>query len=105
MEPEKQRYDGTTQFIDLRDVIQVRIECSDKHKTSVPLSHFTTEETIAKFFLDHCHLTSSPAGMREDFQTLSKLLSRLCTMDLAQISEIVGRRKLKVEFEVRQTDR
>jgi hypothetical protein len=90
--------------VDLRDIIQPWIECSEKHRTSVSIGHFAAEDVIATFFIDHCHLTTSPAGMREDFQKLSTLLSRLCTKELMEIIEITERRNLKIEFEIKYGD-
>ena len=86
---------------DVRDIIQLRIECSDGHETSIPVTQWNTEELIQKFFLGHCHLTAgSPAEMREDLKTLSQLLVRLSTADLIRITEITNRRNLKVELEI-----
>jgi hypothetical protein len=95
---------SASHFVDLGDVTELRIECSDKHETSVPVSQWITEGLIQKFFLDHSqHATGSPDGMREDFQTLSQLLSRL-SADLPKITDIVKRRNFKIEFEIKVSD-
>jgi hypothetical protein len=91
-----------SQFVQIRDIVQLWIECgTDGHRDSIPVGHFSTEDAIAKFFHDHTHLTSSPAGMREDIEELTKLLRRLATVEVMQIAQIAARRGLYVGFEIR----
>jgi hypothetical protein len=89
------------QFVDIQNITKVHITCSENHEESISLGDAAFEEVIAKFQFEHAHSTSSAAGMREDLQNLSKLLTKLCRKDFAEIKDILNRRKIKVEFETK----
>lgn len=104
MSSENEKSEGAKLFVDLRDIDGLRITCSRGHAIPIPASRATTEE-VATLLFEHCHPPSSPAGMNEDMQALSSLLSRQLTTQLMQIADIVKRREMKIEFEIKQTNR
>jgi hypothetical protein len=93
-------------LVEITDILQLWLQCdSHQGKTLVPVADFSTDDRIASFFHEHTHLSSSPAGMREDLEELSKLLRRFATTDIIKIREIAERRKFTIGFEIGDTGR
>ncbi len=93
-------------FIDLRNIIGVRFGCSsDAGKLSLRKDDFTTDENLRWFIANHVHKeTDLFADVEKDRAALYSVLSKFFTEDLPRISEIMKRRKMTFEFEIKSSD-
>jgi hypothetical protein len=89
-------------FVDLTDITGVRFRCEGcSSHDSLPRDHVAMGQAIEKFVAGHIHRDGESIGTaQQDIQKLNGALSRVFTQDLPQISEILKRRKLTIEFEV-----
>ncbi len=93
------------QFVDLRDIVGVLFKCGCGKSFPISVENLTSE-SIGEFFAYHTHADdASLATVNEDKAFLNGRLSRFFCEDLKKIAEIADRRKLRFNFEIRDTGR
>src|SRR5271170_4228423 len=95
-----------SKFVDLADIIEVRFGCKRcSYQDRLPRDHVAMAAAIGKLVANHVHRDGESIGTAEkDNQDLNTALYRLLTVDLPRISEIISRRKLTVEFEIKRSE-
>jgi len=99
---------ASPQYVDLRDIDAVRIVCGDNCPPLRlgPTDLIDAETRIGLFIAEHIHKeVSGVSNVDKDKQVLDRVLSKFLTKDLPEISEIMGRRKLRFEFEIKPKGR
>jgi hypothetical protein len=95
--------DRELRFVDMRDVVGIRLICETDSKTeSLPVGNFSNDETLQIFLANHIHKGELVAGIDQDKRTVLAAVGAFLSGGLKDVAE---RRKLRIEFEIREHDR